>query len=269
MAGDKQITARWALITGASRGIGRELALGAARAGLNVIVHSSQLSGTESLLPLLQGLGVEAVAVAADLADPQAVQAMAAEVSAKYQVDILFNNAGTNDDPTGRIFNEGDDWRASPEQYFYTYAVNVLAPALLIEQFLPQMLRNGYGRIINTTSGILYQPCAYACSKAALDKLTLDFSPRLLGTGVTMNVVDPGWIRTDLGGAEAPNDVSTVLPGMLVGAFLPDDVTGKWIAAQDFTGLTLADAITAAPSNLRDIVATQQQYESSEDDDSN
>jgi len=269
MAGHTQDIARWALITGASRGIGRELALGAARAGLNVIVHSSQLSGTESLLPLLRDLGVEAVAVAANLADPQAVQKMAAEVASQHQVDILFNNAGTNDDPTGSTFTEGDDWRAIPEQYFYTYAVNVLGPALLVAQFLPQMLQRGYGRIINTTSGILYQPSAYACSKAALDKLTLDFSQRLIGTGVTMNVVDPGWIRTDLGGAEAPNDVRTVLPGMLVGAFLPDDVTGKWIAAQDFTGMTLADAISAAPNKLRNIVATQQQYESSEDDDSN
>lgn len=242
-------TGRWALITGASRGIGRQLALAAAQAGINVVAHSRHLEGTASLVASLQRSGVEAFGVAAELSDPVAVTAMADEVLSKWQIDILFNNAGVNLLPGATAPNGKID----PLQYQYTYAVNLVAPALLIERFLPGMLDRGFGRIINTTSGIIYIPCAYACSKAALDKLTLDYSGQLTGTGVTMNVVDPGWVRTELGGADAPVGPETSLPGMLVGAFTDDEINGKWISAEDFTGMLLYEAVMTAPAMVKSL----------------
>jgi len=243
------VVGRWALITGASRGIGRELALAAAQAGINVVAHSRRLDGTTSLVAYLRSMGVQAFGVAADLSDPLEVATLADEVLAKQQIDLLFNNAGANLLPGITTPSTYVD----PMQYQYSYAVNLIAPALLIEKLLPGMLDRGFGRIINTTSGIIYQPCGYACSKGALNKLTLDYSGCLTGTGVTMNVVDPGWVRTELGGEDAPVGPETSLPGMLVGACTGDEVNGRWISAEDFTGMTLAEAVLAAPAKAKDL----------------
>ena len=81
------------------------------------------------------------------------------------------------------------------------------------------------------------QRCAtYAASKAALDKFVRDTVGKLHGTGVTMNLLDPGWLRTDLGGPKAPNPVESVLPGALVPALVDDDMQGQWFSAQDYAG---------------------------------
>ena len=69
---------------------------------------------------------------------------------------------------------------------------------------------------------------------AALDKFVRDTVVRLRGTGVTMNLLDPGWLRTDLGGPNAPNSVESVMPGALMPALVDDDVQGKWFSAQDY-----------------------------------
>jgi NAD(P)-dependent dehydrogenase (short-subunit alcohol dehydrogenase family) len=75
---------------------------------------------------------------------------------------------------------------------------------------------------------------AYAASKAALDKFVRDTVIRLRDTGVTMNLLDPGWLRTDLGGPNAPNAVESVMPGALVPALVENDVQGTWFSAQDY-----------------------------------
>ena len=103
---------------------------------------------------------------------------------------------------------------------------------------LPHMLARKFGRIVQVTSGIRDQPelMAYAASKAALDKFVRDTVIRLQGTGVTMNLLDPGWLRTDLGGPLAPGSVESVMPGALVPALVDDDVQAKWFSAQDSVG---------------------------------
>ena len=97
-------------------------------------------------------------------------------------------------------------------------------------------------RIVHVTSGIRDQPelMAYAASKAALDKFVRDTVPQLRGTGVLMNLLDPGWLRTDLGGPSAPNAVESVLPGALAPVLVDGEVHGAFFAAQDFAGKTLA-----------------------------
>ena len=94
-------------------------------------------------------------------------------------------------------------------------------------------------------SGIADQPeqTAYAVSKAGVDKYVRDFAPKLRGTGVQTNLLDPGWLRTDLGGPNAPGDPASVLPGALVPALLGDGTSGRYFRAQDYAGLALDAAL--------------------------
>lgn len=79
---------------------------------------------------------------------------------------------------------------------------------------------------------------AYAASNAALDKYVRDMAPKLRQAGVTMNLLDPGWLRTDLGGPNAPNAVESVLPGALVPAQIDGEVHGEFFCAQDYVNPT-------------------------------
>ena len=79
-----------------------------------------------------------------------------------------------------------------------------------------------------------------------LDKITKDMATKLQGTGVAMNLVDPGWCRTDLGGPNAPNSPESAIPGVVVGAFVSDETNGKLFRAQDFAGMELSDAVAKA-----------------------
>jgi len=84
---------------------------------------------------------------------------------------------------------------------------------------------------------------AYACSKAALSKFVHDLAPSLQGTGVMMSLVCPGYVRSDMGGVNAPYAVESVIPGALLGALLDGDINGRWFIAQDYAGLDLPAAI--------------------------
>ena len=101
-----------------------------------------------------------------------------------------------------------------------------------------------------TTSGIANEPelMGYACAKAALTKFVKDFACKLNGTDVMMNVMDPGWLRTDLGGPNAPNAPESVIPGSMVSVMLDDKKSGRWFSAQEFTGMSLADAVEKGKS---------------------
>ena len=238
---------KWALITGASRGIGHETAIYMAKQGISLVLHSRDLASTKSLVAEVKSLGVEAFAVAAELSDDVAVRKMALEVVNKVQIDILLNNAGV------QAPSQSTYYMADVEQYLWQYKVNVIAPMILVEVFLPGMLKRGFGRIVNTTSGIKNQPeqGGYAASKGALDKVTKDFATKLEGTGVSMNVTDPGWIQTDLGGPNASNTVDTVVPGVVVSVFTSEDVNGKWISAQSFKGMDLVEAVAKASEIIK------------------
>ncbi len=110
------------------------------------------------------------------------------------------------------------------------------------------MIERGFGRVINTTSGIKNQPeqAGYSASKAALDKFTTDLGTKLEGTNVLINLTDPGWCRTDMGGPQAPNSPESSLPGVVVGAFVDDTKCGRLFNASSFTGMSLEDAVKKA-----------------------
>ena len=237
------VRGRWALVTGASRGIGYQTAIYMARQGCNLILHSRSLEHTTNVLKEVKALGVEAYAVAAELINTDETMAMLDEIEARgTQVDIIFNNAAV------QIAYRKDYWNTPVEDFEGSFRINFISPVMICNRLIPKMIERGFGRVINTTSGIKNEPeqAGYAASKAALDKYTKDLASRLEGTNVAISLNDPGWCRTDLGGQQAPNSVESVIPGIVVGAFLETRQSGRYLPAQSFTGMSLEDAVAKA-----------------------
>ncbi len=234
---------KWVLITGASRGIGRLTAQFMADQGCNLILHSRKLEGTASLLEEVKAKGVEAYSVAAELSSTEEVAAMLAEIDAKgTQVDVVMNNAGL------QIGYRTDYLNTPIEDYGISFAINTIAPMQIAYHFLPGMIERGFGRIVNTTSGIALEAeqAGYSGAKAALNKVTIDLGYKMDGTDVILSLDDPGWCTTDLGGPNAPNKPESSIPGMAVGAFINDGKSGRTFNAQDFKGMTLEEAVAKA-----------------------
>lgn len=241
------VKGRWALITGASRGIGYLSALFMAEQGCNLILHSRKPEHTEKVLSEVRAKGVQAHAVSAELTDLDAVAQMLAQIDALgVTVDIVLNNAGL------QIAYRNDYFATPVSDYTESFKINTIAPAMICYHFMPKMIENGFGRILNTTSGIQLEPqqAGYSASKAALDKITIDLGSKVEGTNVMINLTDPGWCRTDLGGPWAPNAPESAIPGIVVGAFVDDGKSGRYLGAQNFTGMTLEDAVAKAEAEF-------------------
>ena len=237
------VKGKWALITGAARGIGYLTAKFMAEQGCNLILHSRDVAHTEKVLAEVRAAGVSACSVAADLSDPEAVERMLEEIDGLgVDVDIVLNNAGL------QIAYRTDYCLTPVSDYEISFRVNTIAPAMICYHFLPKMIGKGTGRILNTTSGIALDVCqaGYSASKAALDKITIDLGSRVQGTDVMINLTDPGWCRTDLGGAQAPNAPESAIPGIVVGVFVNDGKSGRNLGAQNFAGMTLEEAVRKA-----------------------
>jgi NAD(P)-dependent dehydrogenase (short-subunit alcohol dehydrogenase family) len=230
----KLLENKWALVTGSSRGVGQQIALGLAQRQCNVIVHGRTKQNVAETLQLLKAYDVQTHVVVGELSSRKGIDAIIAGVKAgPNRVDILYNNAA--------IQNEWKSiWKITPEEWQAVFQVNVFAMIALCNAFAPGMKRRGYGRIINLTSGIrdIPQLAPYSVSKAAIDKYSCDLAAELKGTNVLVNYLDPGWLKTDMGGANAENAVETVLPGALVPALLDDNgPSGRFYAAQDYRDL--------------------------------
>ena len=230
----KRLDEKWAIVTGSSRGIGQQIALGLAQRGCNVIVHGRELSHSEGTLRQLEVFDVQTHAVAGDLKDAAGIESVINGVKAgPGDVDILYNNAGFQN--TWKPI-----WEIGRDAWLESFQVNFFAMVALCNAFAPAMKQRGYGRIINLTSGIkdIPQLAPYSASKAAVDKYSRDLAAELQGTNVLVNCLDPGWLRTDLGGPNADYEVETVLPGALVPALLDDQgPSGRLYAAQDYAML--------------------------------
>lgn len=206
-----------AFITGSSRGVGLHVAIGLAKLGCNIILHGRKIANTNSTLKKLKNYDVNVYQVFGDLSKEKEVQDLIKQVEKlDLKIDILYNNAA--------IMTEYhiDYCNHSWEEWINTYKVNVIAMYDLCCAFIPSMIANGFGRIVNLTSGIQDQPelAPYSASKWAVRKLTEDLASKVHNTGVRINSLDPGWLKTDMGGANAENEVEAVLPGALVPALI-------------------------------------------------
>jgi short-subunit dehydrogenase len=241
------VKGKWALITGASRGIGYLTALYMARQGCNLVLHSRKTGHTAKVLREVTELGVEAYAVAADMVDIEQVRGMLTEIDRKdTPVSIVLNNAGI------QVAYRNEYHKTPVEDFTTSFMVNMIAPAMICYHYLPRMIESGFGRIVNTTSGIDLDPqqAGYSASKAALDKFTVDLGTKVNGTDVMVNLADPGWCRTDMGGSQAPNPPESVIPGIVMGVFANDKKSGRNFGAQAFTGMTLEQAVQHAEASF-------------------
>lgn len=237
------VEGRWALITGASRGVGYQTALFMAGQGCNLILHSRNLAHTVKVEQEVKSLGVDAYCVEAELGNHEEVVAMLDLIEKKGTVvDLIFNNAAV------QIAYRTDYWNTPVDDFEQSFRINFISIATICNRFIPKMIERGFGRVINTTSGIKNEPeqAGYAASKAALDKFTKDLASRLDGTDVILSLTDPGWCRTDLGGPNATSPVESVVPGIAVGAFVDDKKSGRFLPAQAFTGMSLNEAVAKA-----------------------
>ena len=194
---------RVALVTGASRGIGRAVALALAEAGATVVVNYRVQHAAAA--DAARACGPSAVAVAADVADGAAVTAMFARIEAECgPVDILVNNAG--------IALPRDIDALTEAEFDRTLVVNLKSAFLCTRAAVPGMRARGWGRIVNVSSGAARGSGVvgvhYNASKAGLEGLTRGYAARLVKDGITVNAVAPSLIETDMiGGPEMAKKV--------------------------------------------------------------
>jgi NAD(P)-dependent dehydrogenase (short-subunit alcohol dehydrogenase family) len=184
------------LVTGGGRGIGRAVALALAAAGTRVAVLARSADEVEQTATLVNGRDGQALALPADVSDPGQLNAALAHLTRRWgPVDVLVNNAAT-------VEPLGPSATLDPAEWAAAIDLNTIAVARLSFAVLPAMLEQGWGRIVNVSSGIAAHPAgmlranAYATSKAALEAHTLNLAAELAGTGVTVNAFRPGGVDT-------------------------------------------------------------------------
>jgi 3-oxoacyl-[acyl-carrier protein] reductase len=190
------LTGRIALVTGASRGIGRVIAIALAEAGADVAVNYRERA-TEAIdvVETIHGLGRHAIAVPADVSSGEAVTEMFHAIEHGLgTVDILVNNAGI------AIFHDID--ALTEEDFDQTIAVNLKSAFLCIRAAVPHMRERGWGRIVNISSGAARGAGGigphYNASKAGMEGLARGYAARLVKHGITVNSVAPSLIATDM-----------------------------------------------------------------------
>jgi len=189
------MTAPIILVTGASRGLGREVTRRLAEQGVTV------LAGVRSPATMAPLPGVEVLPL--DTSDPASILAAAVTVKARHgHLDVLINNAGV------MLDRMGDVLALDADLLHRTLATNTVGPLRMIQAFASLMPKGS--RIVNVSSngGRLSEPStwspAYCISKTALNAVTIQTAEALRPLGIAVNSVCPGWVRTDLGGPEAP-----------------------------------------------------------------
>ncbi len=187
--------ARNALVTGASRGIGQSVAVALAGAGHRVFCMSTTSGGCDETVAQCRELGVEAQALAGDISDSETVVGMAKTVTEEVgMLHCLVNNAG--------ITRDGLFMRMSDEDFDRVVAVNLRGAFLTCRAFARAMAKGRFGRIVNVGSVVGVTGNAgqanYAASKAGLIGFSKALARELGGRGVTVNVVAPGFIETDM-----------------------------------------------------------------------
>jgi len=233
------------LITGASRGLGRALALEFGRRGAKLVINSRASSADELAKTerQLREMGVHVLSVVADISRRADVQRLAGEALASFEhVDVLVNNASAlGPTPMPYLIDYPID------DYEQVIRTNMTGPFMLTRALAGQMIARKSGSIINVSSdaGVVGYASwgAYGVSKAALDQLTRTWAAELNGTGVRVNSVDPGDMNTSMKRASDPEgddsawaDPQTVTPVFVyLASDESADINGQRFLAQEFT----------------------------------
>ena len=202
------MTTKTAIVTGGNRGLGLEIARQLAAAGVRVVIGARDpVKGERAVRSLKAGDLVESHAL--DVNDTRSVDRFVDHVDKRHGAPaILVNNAGVYpEDPDSKVTtNRTALWRE-------TFETNLFGAVRLCRVVIPLMQRVGYGRVVNLSSGLgqisqmgAGSP-AYRVSKAALNAFTATLAAEVKDNGILVNSMSPGWVRTDMGGADAPRGV--------------------------------------------------------------
>lgn len=194
-----QLTGRTALVTGASRGIGRAIAIAMAEEGADVAVnYVSSDSLAKEVVEEIRSMGRQAMLAQADVADYADVLRMSQDVLNEFgHLDILVNNAGVTSDHTFAKMDQAS-WRK-------VLAINLDGPFNCTKVFIDQMIKQNWGRVVNITSVIgqvgNFGQANYAASKAGMAAFTKSLAKEMASKGITANCVAPGFTETEMAAA--------------------------------------------------------------------
>ncbi len=215
-----------ALVTGGNRGLGFETAKQLAKRGLKVVLGSRDEAKGKEAAARLADEGVRVEAVRLDVADEASIAAVAKQLDATHgRLDVLINNAGAVFDPKGESSMLG----AEAEVLERTFKVNTVGAVLCAKHCVPLMKKHGFGRVVNVSSGMGQLSDmnsgwpGYRLSKTALNAVTRILSQELAGSGIKVNSVCPGWVRTDMGGPNATRSIEDGVDTIVWLATLHDD----------------------------------------------
>ena len=234
---------RVACVTGASRGIGRAVALTLGRAGFEIVAASTTIENNSEFAAEMRAAGANFLAINLNSESAESIkEAFGRALKEKGRIDVLVNNAG--------IARDGLAVRMKPADWDVVLRTNLDGAFFAIQQALPGMMRNRWGRIINISSVVGQAGGAgqvnYAASKAGLIGLSKSLAQELGSRGITVNVVAPGYIATDMTKGlpeERKQKILAAIPVERIGT--PDDVAAavKFLASEEagyITGHVLA-----------------------------
>ena len=213
-----------ALVTGSNRGIGLEIVRQLADKGYTTILSSRNPDSGQEALNKIKQANYDLHFHQLDVQGPESINQIKNYIEKTFgRLDILINNAGINYDTWHNVAN------ADLDQVSTTFDVNLMGPWRMAQAFIPMMKQQGYGRIVNVSSqsGAIKSQMGntpgYSLSKAALNLLTVQLANHLQETGILVNSVCPGWVRTEMGGPNAPRSVEQGASGIVWLAELAGD----------------------------------------------
>jgi len=215
---------RVAFVTGASRGIGRAIALRLSRSGHDIVIASPELENNELVASEVRAAGGRAMTLDFDLASLDSIkQGVAAALKEFGRIDVLVNNAG--------IVKDGLAVRMKPEDWQLVLQINLSGAFFTSQQVLLGMMRERWGRIINIASVVgqmgNVSQANYVSSKAGIIGLTKALAQEMASRNVTVNAVAPGFIQTDMTAKLPPEVKERMLAAVALKRFgQPEDVAG-------------------------------------------
>jgi NAD(P)-dependent dehydrogenase (short-subunit alcohol dehydrogenase family) len=220
---------RVAVVTGANRGMGLETCRQLARRGLRVLLTARDAQKGEAAASTLRGEGLEVDFHVLDVTDDRSVEAVAEHVDRSYgRLDVLVNNAGAVFEPM-RDKSAASFFSTDAALIHKSFDVNALGAARCCRALVPLMRKNGYGRVVNVSTGMAALHGmnggwpGYRMSKTALNALTRLLADELKDTGIKVNSVCPGHVQTEMGGPHASRAVEEGVDTTLWLATLHDD----------------------------------------------